>query len=186
MHCSLPLKTNRLRLRRVLPSDGRALYEIFGNEENSRFEFHGPWGEEQIVGYIESQAEIRLGDPGVALGLASTLIETDELIGMVDLTINSIDDGQGELGFSFNRRFWGVGYATEAVNAALGFGFMCLKLHRIFAGVDTRNERSWRLMERVGMRREAHFIHANRHGDEWLDDFTYAILDHEWTDRQAT
>jgi RimJ/RimL family protein N-acetyltransferase len=186
MHSSLPLTTERLSLRRVRPDDGNALLDIYGNEQNSQYEFYGAWNEDQILGYIEAQATTRLGDPGVAFGLATTLNETGELIGMVDVTINSIDDGQGEIGFSFNHRFWGCGYATEAVHAALGFAFSTLKLHRVFAGVDTRNDRSWRLMERVGMRREAHFIHANRDGDEWLDDYTYAMLDNEWKERKAT
>lgn len=171
----------------MLPADGDALLAIYGNEENSRYEFYDAWNADQILGYIDAQATIRLWDPGVAFGLATTLNESGELIGMVDVTINSIDDAQGEIGFSFNRRFGGLGYATEAVHAALGFGFRTMELHRIFAGVDTRNDdRSWRLMERVGMRREAHFIHANRDGDEWLDDYTYAMLDYEWKERQAT
>ena len=97
-----------------------------------------------------------------------------------------MEDRQGELGFSFNPTYGGRGLATEAVYAALGYGFTSLGLHRIFAGVDTRNERSWKLMERIGMRREAHFIHANLEGEEWIDDFTYAILESEWQPKRAT
>ena len=50
----------------------------------------------------------------------------------------------------------------------------------VFAAVDTRNDPSWQLMERLGMRREAHFIHANLEGPDWTDDSTYAMLEHEW------
>ncbi|MGQ0633036.1 MAG: GNAT family N-acetyltransferase [Planctomycetaceae bacterium] len=53
-------------------------------------------------------------------------------------------------------------------------------MHRIVAAVDVRNDRSWRLMERIGMRRAAHFIHDARAKDEWVDDYVYAILESEW------
>jgi RimJ/RimL family protein N-acetyltransferase len=54
------------------------------------------------------------------------------------------------------------------------------------AAVDVRNEPSWRLMERVGMRREAHFVHDNLMGDEWIDDFVYAMLEDEWHAKNGT
>lgn len=102
------------------------------------------------------------------------------------MTINSVEDRQGELGFTFNPDFGGRGFATEAVNAALGYAFNTMGLHRIFAGVDTRNEKSWKLMERIGMRREAHFVHANFDGSIWIDDYTYAMLEDEWHAKIAT
>ena len=84
---------------------------------------------------------------------------------------------------SFNRIYTGRGLATEAVVAVMGFAFNRLGIHRICAGVDTRNERSWKLMERVGMRREAHFVDANYEDGQWIDDYVYAMLDLEWNDR---
>lgn len=59
------------------------------------------------------------------------------------------------------------------------FAFQTLDLHRIYAGTDTRNERCWRLLERVGMRREAHFRHEYCIGGEWIDSYVYATLEGE-------
>ena len=183
MDDGLPITTERLTLRRLQPTDSAALLAIYGNEDNARFEFWPPWSVEQVDDLIYSQADIYLGDPGVPFVLAAT--KTDNLIGSVQLTINSVEDRQGELGFTFHSEFGGRGLATEAVNAALGYAFATMGMHRMFAAVDTRNERSWKLMERIGMRREAHFVHANLEGDGWIDDYTYAMLETEWHAKNA-
>lgn len=184
MEDSLPLVTERLLLRRLSHTDAAALLAIYGNEENARYEFSGAWSPEQVDDLIRSQSNVDLGDPGVPYFLAAVEQQTGAVVGSVQLTITSVQDQQGELGFSFNRNYGGRGLATEAVHAVLGYGFAFMGLHRIVAGVDSRNERSWRLMERVGMRREAHFLHASLEGDEWIDDLVYAILDHEWRLKQ--
>ena len=67
----------------------------------------------------------------------------------------------------------------------LGFGFVQLELHRITAAAFTENERAWRLMERVGMRREAHFVYAGFVRGRWVDVFGYAMLADEWAARHA-
>ena len=180
----LPISTERLTLRRLVPDDSDALLAIYGSEEIARYQFWAPWTSEHVNSLLLSQAEIRIGDPGVPLVLAA--LEFDDFVGAIQLTINSIEDRQGEVGFSFRSDVGGRGLATEAVNAAMGFAFSVLELHRVFAVVDTRNKRSWKLMERIGMRREAHFVHTNLEGDSWIDDYTYAMLDFEWHARNAT
>lgn len=186
MHDGLPIATGRIVLRRIDPTDAAALFEVYGNEGNARYEFGEAWSREQIDDLILAQADVCLGDPGVPFVLAVIETQGGALVGAVQLTIHSVEDRQGELGFSFNPEYGGRGLATEAVFAALGYGFNSLGLHRIFAGVDTRNTKSWRLMERIGMRREAHFVHANLEGADWIDDFIYAMLEHEWRAKNAT
>ncbi len=186
MDNGLPLTTARLRLRRLLQTDSHALFAIYGNEENARFELGPAWSVEQVDHLIASQSDVYIGDPGVPIVLAVVEIASGVLVGAIQLTINSVEDRQGELGFTFNLDFGGRGLATEAVSAALGYAFSTMGLHRIFAGVDTRNERSWKLMERIGMRREAHFVHANLEGNDWVDDYTYAMLEHEWPSKNST
>jgi len=65
----------------------------------------------------------------------------------------------------------------------LGLGFGSLGWHRIIGCCDARNEASARLMERIGMRREAHFVHGEIVKGEWADELVFAILDHEWMAR---
>ena len=159
MKYELPLKLGDLTLRRIGPVDADDLYAIYSRTEVSRFEFWNPWTAEQIEHHIYSQATTRIGDPGVPLVFGVILEPSSRLIGECHITITSIDDKQAEIGFTFNPDYSGRGYATRDVNACLGFAFSSLGMHRVMAAVDVRNERSWKLMERLGMRREAHFIH---------------------------
>lgn len=176
----LPLALGELTLRRIGPEDARDLYEIYSRPEVARYDFWDPWEPDDVETHIRSQYEIRVGDPGVPLVLGVVLTDVKKLIGDCQITINSIDFRQAEIGFCFNPDYGGRGYATSAVNACLGFAFLELDMHRVIASVDVRNQRSWRLMERLGMRREAHFIHASLIKNEWVDDYLYALLDEEW------
>jgi len=69
---------------------------------------------------------------------------------------------------------------TEAVRALVGYGFGELKLHRIAADCDPRNIGSWRVMEKIGMRREGHLLENLLLAGEWVDSYVYAILAREW------
>ena len=78
----------------------------------------------------------------------------------------------------------GKGYATEAVEAALRLCFDDLGLHRVTAGCFVANTASYRLMERVGMRRETFTVKNALHpSGEWMDSYGYALLAEEWRSR---
>jgi RimJ/RimL family protein N-acetyltransferase len=88
---------------------------------------------------------------------------------------------QGELGWTFDPALGGKGYATEAVRALIGLGFGPLGLRRLHADCFFDNERSWRLMERLGMRRELHSVKDSFHRTRgWVDGLSYALLAEEW------
>jgi RimJ/RimL family protein N-acetyltransferase len=86
-----------------------------------------------------------------------------------------------ELGWVLHPAHTGHGYATEAVQELLRHCFVDLGIHRVTAGCFTANDTSWRLMDRVGMRREAHTRRDALHrSGRWLDSYTYAVLADEW------
>jgi RimJ/RimL family protein N-acetyltransferase len=88
---------------------------------------------------------------------------------------------QGELGWAFDPAFGGQGYATEAVRGLIGLCFGPLRLRRVHADCFLDNEPSWRLMERLGMRRELHSVRESLHRTKgWLDGLSYALLAEEW------
>ena len=88
-----------------------------------------------------------------------------------------------EIGYWVRTSETGKGYATEAAGAMLAFAFSELKLHRVHGDCDDRNIASARVMEKLGMRREAHFIQNVWIKDEWKDSLNFAMLDHEWAAR---
>ncbi|MEV4801167.1 GNAT family N-acetyltransferase [Nonomuraea sp. NPDC049421] len=88
---------------------------------------------------------------------------------------------QGELGWTLDPAYGGQGYATEAVRALIDISFKRLGLRRLHADCFYDNEPSWRLMERVGMRREQHTVRDSLHRTKgWVDGLSYALLAEEW------
>ncbi len=88
---------------------------------------------------------------------------------------------EAELGWVLDPAYAGRGYATEAVQGLLRLCFEELGLRRVTAGCFADNVASWRLMERVGMRRELHTVRESLHRTKgWLDGFGYALLADEW------
>lgn len=89
---------------------------------------------------------------------------------------------QAELGWVLDPAHTGHGYATEAVRELLRHCFQDLGVHRVIANCFCDNDTSWRLMERVGMRRETRAVRESLHrSGRWLDTLCYAILEDEWS-----
>ena len=92
---------------------------------------------------------------------------------------------QAEVGITLAPGHQGQGYATEALNAVLDYLFLSLGKHRVFASVDPRNRASIALLERVGMRKEAHLRESVWWKGEWADDLVFAVLEGEWRARRS-
>ena len=102
------------------------------------------------------------------------------LIGNCGIRVNDPELGEANIGYELDPRVWGHGYATEAAHAIVTFGFGELGLHRVWAECNAANTGSARVMEKLGMRQEAHFREHQRFKGRWWDTLIYAILDHEW------
>lgn len=85
-----------------------------------------------------------------------------------------------EIGWIFNSSHQNKGYATEAARAMLQYGFEVLNMHRVIATCQPENIPSYRVMEKLGMRREGHFKQCIPYGDVWWDEYYYAMLRSEW------
>ncbi len=130
--------------------------------------------------FIQEQKEIQPGVPGQGFQVAIELKATGILIGDCYFTINTLDHRQAEIGFTLSREYQGYGYATEAVSCFLNYAFHTFDLHRIIAITDCENIASVALLERLGMRREGHFIQNIWFKGKWGDEYLYAILKEEW------
>jgi RimJ/RimL family protein N-acetyltransferase len=109
---------------------------------------------------------------------AVVLPEPGTVVGEVSLIRRAATNG--EIGYVLHPGHHGRGLATEAVRAMFRLGFDGLALHRIYGSCSARNADSARLMERLGMRREAHLLGSRWVKGEWRDEFVYAILAREW------
>ena len=125
--------------------------------------------------------EDRLAREGDCLSLAVVDRERGELVGQVELVWLSDRHGQGEIGYVLNPRYQGAGLATEAVREVLRLGFEGLRLHRVIGRCSAANTASAALLERVGLRREAHFRQNMLVKNAWRDEYVYAMLRGEYT-----
>jgi|SRR5580704_9422157 ribosomal-protein-alanine N-acetyltransferase len=119
--------------------------------------------------------------PRNSIPLGIELRSEGELIGSTGFA--SINDATGIFGFFLHKSFWGHGYATEACRALLGFGFKELNLHRVTAECFVEQTLSVRVMEKLGMRREAHCLKNDWKAGVWRESYSYALLDTEWKTR---
>src|ERR1700730_11465714 len=179
-----PIRTPRLTLRPYRADDFDALYDIQSRPEVTRYLLFGARNRDEVRKSLRQRvAATELDDEGGSLILAVVLPETGVLIGDVVLFWRSREHRQGEIGYIFHPDYHGNGYATEAAREMLRMGFDDLGLHRIVGRVDARNTASARVLERLGMRPEAHFLQNEMVKGEWTDEIVYAMLEDEWRGR---
>jgi RimJ/RimL family protein N-acetyltransferase len=175
------IRTRRLTLRPFSPADLDDLHAYHSRPEVVRYLRWDARDRAQARIALEKQCrETRLEAEGDWLTFAVVWREAGRVIGETGLKLVSRQHRQVETGFVFNPDYQGRGLATEAAAAILSLAFDGLGWHRVTGSCDARNQPSARLMERLGMRREAHFTQNMMVKGEWTDEFVYAILDHEW------
>jgi RimJ/RimL family protein N-acetyltransferase len=177
-----PIRTPRLVLRPFTSSDLAALHAFHKLPEVNRFLYSEPKDREQVRAMLaEKAAATVLRSEGQQLCLAAELTGSGQLVGDCTLFWRSEAHQQGEIGFIFHPAHHGQGLATEAATELLRLGFEGLMLHRIYGRCDARNTASARVMERCGLRREAHLMENEFVKGEWTDELVYAILRREWS-----
>jgi RimJ/RimL family protein N-acetyltransferase len=176
-----PLLTERLELRPFRDADLDALCVMDGDEATTRYLYWGPRSRAEVrVSLARRKKMTTIEKAGDGLRLAIVLRADRTLVGDVSLHYRSQEHQQGEIGFVLHPDHRGRGYAGEAVAVLIGLGFEGLGLHRIVGRCDSRNTASARLMERLGMRREAHLRENEFVKGEWVGEFVYALLATEW------
>jgi len=175
---SLELETQRLVLRTVRVSDAPAIHGYRSKPEVSRYQ-----GRSKSLAaarsLIKRVAAIKPNTPRTWYQLAVLEKSSGELVGDIAIHFTDKENRQAELGYTLAPEHQGKGYATEAVVRVVEYLFK-LKKHRIMATADPRNTPSIKLMERLGMRKEAHFKKSFWTGKAWVDDVAYALLREEW------
>jgi RimJ/RimL family protein N-acetyltransferase len=166
------------------PTDAEALFAYRSLEAVRRYQTWEPVHPKDAIGFIAAQAGLAFDTPGTWFQLGIRMRDGKALVG--DIGVHFLEDGeQVEIGITLAPAAQGCGIATEAVEMLLDHLFGALGKHRVIASVDPRNGPSVRLLERVGMRREAYFVQALLFKGEWADDVVYAVLASEWAARRS-
>ncbi|HWA60695.1 MAG TPA: GNAT family protein [Caulobacteraceae bacterium] len=168
------LQTPRLDLRPLEGADGPAMHRYLSDAEVTR------WLPEGVLDEAGVQVFIRAHKRPSAMAVAVVERETGQLVGHMNFH-RWFQPATHEVGWTIAPDRQGRGYATEAAAALIAFAFGPLACHRVIATCQPQNTASWRVMEKLGMRREAHFRQAlHRGGGVWWDEYFYALLAEEY------
>jgi RimJ/RimL family protein N-acetyltransferase len=176
-----PIETGRLTLRPSVPGDFDAMHAMRSDAEVARFLYEGPLTPDETRSLLERKiaatAWAREGD-----WLSGAVVEraSGVTVGDVGLCWVSERDRTAEIGFVFDPRYQGKGFATEAARALVDWAFDSAGLHRVIGRTEARNAGSVRVLEKLGMRLEAHFVENEWVKDEWQSELVYSILEREW------
>lgn len=177
----LPVTTDRLNLRAFERGDIEALSTYHLLPSVQRYVVRPTRDQREVADALAiMRGQVSLQRPGDTITMAMVARGDQALIGHVSLNWSDATAGQGEVRFIINPAFSGQGYAEEALGALFNLAFDHFRIHRVFARCDGRNHHSIKLMQKLGMRLEAHYReHALFQGD-WDDELHFAILDREW------
>ena len=179
------IRTERLRLGPLRTGDAPAIFEYRSDPEVARYQSWASSSLAEATEFVAAMQSVEFDTPGTWYQLAIRPEGSDALLGDLGVRFLPPDARQVELGVTLAPRHQGRGYATEALSGLLDHLFGALGKHRVFASVDPGNAPCRALLERVGMRQEAHFRRSLFIRGEWVDDVVYAVLGSEWANRSG-
>ncbi|MGN0479104.1 MAG: GNAT family N-acetyltransferase [Hominenteromicrobium sp.] len=178
----LEMESERLLFRKYRKEDFAVFYDMLSNPENMKYRSSDPKREDEVRAYVDWGIKCAEQSPCINYRYAVVLKETGELIGSCELAFT--DKDPAELAWELHRKYWRRGYGTEIGRTLLKLGFERLGLRRIVADCNTLNKGSYGIMEKIGMRREAHYVQCYRGNCalhyKWCDKYLYAILREEY------
>jgi len=170
----------RLILRLITESDLEAIHQLQSIPEVDRYNTLGiPKDFEETKTVMAPLLEATQKENIDYYTFAIEQKSSKNLVGLIALILGPKKYNSGEVWFKLNPSFWGNGFATEALNSILEFGFNTLKLHRIEAGCAVDNLASSNVLEKAGMQPEGRRRKTLPLKTGWSDNFEYAILEND-------
>lgn len=174
------ITTERLLLRPVQLDDAHALFQYRSNKLANKYQSFIPEKLEEVTDFIQNRVAPEIDKEGTWFQLVMVRQDSNEVIGDIGLHFITGDRFQVEFGCTLKEEEHHKGYAAEALKHTIAYLFNTLKKHRIIASIDPRNTASIKMVERLGMRKEAHFIKSLWFNNEWVDDLVYGLLREEY------
>jgi RimJ/RimL family protein N-acetyltransferase len=178
------IESERLRIRRFKDSDLSPFMAYRNDPKVAHYQSWDSCDEEEARAFIREMESAQPGVPGKWFQFAIESKETRDLIGDCALRVEEHEPYRAEIGFTLAQEYQGKGLASEAVSRLLDYAFDALGVHRVVAIADCRNAPSVALLERVGMRREGHFLENVWFKGGWADEYLYAVLKDEWLQKR--
>ncbi len=174
------LQTERLTIREINHSDLNAIHELLSLPETDFYNALGlPESIETTQGYVENWIDHQKKNPRTLYAFTIEKKEPKQFLGLIALTLGKPKYRNAEVWFKIHVEQWRQGFATEAFQCIINFGFHELGLHRIEAGCAVENLASRKVIEKAGLTLEGTNRKLLPHGDGWLDCNSYAILEED-------
>jgi len=175
----MKLETKRLILRPIALDDKYEIFDYRSDEVSNKYQGWIP----KTIGDVESfigKISTKINEAGSWFQFVIIEKETHKIIGDLGVHFLDSENKQAEIGCTLNKDFQAKGYATESIKRVIDYLFKELNKHRIIASIDPDNKNSIRLVERIGFRKEAHFVESLLINGKWVDDLIYALLEKDW------
>jgi len=151
-----------------------------GLPEVARYQSWETFEVEDATQLIADQLTVTPGATGSWLQLMIVVADSGQLIGDCGIHFPSNAAQQVELGITLDPRYQNRGFACEAIEGVLRYVFGSLNLHRVSATTDADNKAAQNLFQRLGFRREAHFVEHLWFKGAWGSEYVFAMLQREW------
>jgi RimJ/RimL family protein N-acetyltransferase len=178
------IQTPRLILRNLKEYDLDIFVAYRNDAEVAKYQgWEVPYPREKGEKFISSMKDKFALKQGDWIQYAVALKETDELIGDLGCYVKKEDARQAVIGYTIAAKHWRKGYASEVIPYLLDYLFMDMDMHRVSADCDVENIASYRTLEKIGFRREAHFVDSFLVRGVYTSEYHYGMLQSEWREK---
>lgn len=173
------LLTERLLLRKVTVEDVNEVFELRSNPETMKY-IPRPLvtSREQALEHIQMIEDKIVGNEGI--NWAITLKGHNKLLGIIGHYRIKPEHYRAEIGYMLLPEYHGKGIASEAIKAAVAYGFDQMNLHSIEAVIDPENSASAKVLEKNGFLKEAHLRENEFYNGKFADTAIYSLLKSNW------
>jgi len=175
----MKIETKRLLIRPILQSDKEMVFEYRSDKETNKYQGWIPETVKDVENFIGKVSK-QINEPETWYQFVIIEKNSEKIIGDLGIHFFGEVNLQAEIGCTLNKLFQNKGYATESVESVIDYLFNDLKKHRIITSIDPENTNSIKLVERLGFRKEAHFVESIFINGKWVDDIVYALIEKDW------
>jgi [ribosomal protein S5]-alanine N-acetyltransferase len=174
------LISERVILREIEDKDWVDVHRYASKEIVCQYQPWGPNTEKESKDFVKQVIVDAEKETRTRFVFAIIEKKNERMIGSGEFNIQDIRNRTGEIGYIVNPDYWGKGFATEAANLLIEFGFKQFSLHRIYATCDPRNIASSKVLEKIGMTKEGRLREDLLIKEGWRDSLLFSILEQEW------
>ena len=174
-------ESERLLFRKLLLSDAKDLLLIRSNDAVMKYldiaRFESIADAEKMVQTVSESYD---NETGINWGIVEK--HSNNFIGYFGFWRMIPEHCRAEIGYALKPEYWGRGYMYETINIVVRFGFKNMNLHSIEANVNPDNDKSKKVLEKIGFKKEAYFRENYLFNNRFLDSIIYSLLEKDLTD----